>query len=112
VSVLKNDAQHYEMVKTQVELHMTPSKRAKKYMDLDERILLTVNDCTAGTKTIGQCLHSLAYWVPQNSRNNSMKQCQLMLEDNGKNNFKNLYLLDLKMWVLKRCSFDLIYFKH
>jgi hypothetical protein len=51
------------MVKTQVELHMTPSKRAKKYMDLDERILLTVNDYTAGTKTIGQCLHNLAYIV-------------------------------------------------
>jgi hypothetical protein len=26
------------------------------------------------------------YWVPQNSRNNSMIQCQLMLENNVKNN--------------------------
>jgi hypothetical protein len=29
------------------------------------------------------------YWVPQNSRNNSMRQCQLMLENNVKNNKKN-----------------------
>jgi hypothetical protein len=41
-----------------------------------------------------------------------MRQCQLMLEDNGKSNLKNLYLLDLKIWGLKRCSFDLIYFKY
>jgi hypothetical protein len=52
------------------------------------------------------------YWVPQNSRNNSMRQCQLMLEDNEKNNKKILYLLDLKIWGLKMCSFDLIYFKY
>jgi hypothetical protein len=26
------------------------------------------------------------YWVPQNSRNNSMRQCQFMLENNEKNN--------------------------
>jgi hypothetical protein len=41
-----------------------------------------------------------------------MRLCQLILEDNGKNNLKNLYLLDLKIWGLKRCSFDLIYFKY
>jgi hypothetical protein len=28
------------------------------------------------------------YWVPQNSRNNSMEPCQLMLEDNEKNKKK------------------------
>jgi hypothetical protein len=49
------------------------------------------------------------YWVPQNSRNKSMRQCQLMLEDNEKNNKKILYHLDLKIWRLKMCSFDLIY---
>jgi hypothetical protein len=62
-----------------------------------------------------QCLHSYVsakYWVPQNSRNNSMRQCQLMLEDNEKNNKTILYLLDLKIWGLKMCSFDLIYFKY
>jgi hypothetical protein len=62
-----------------------------------------------------QCLHSYVsakYWVSQNSRNNSMRQCQLMLEDNEKNNKKILYLLDLKIWGLKMCSFDLIYFKY
>jgi hypothetical protein len=52
------------------------------------------------------------YWVPQNSRNNSMRQCQLMLENDEKNNKKILYLLDLKIWGLKRCGFDLIYFKY
>jgi hypothetical protein len=41
-----------------------------------------------------------------------MGQCQLMLENNEKNNKKILYLLDLKIWGLKRCSFDLIYFKY
>jgi hypothetical protein len=53
----------------------------------------------------------LKYWVPQNSRNNSMRQCQFMLENNEKNNLKILYLLDLKIWGPKRCSFDIIYFK-
>jgi hypothetical protein len=52
------------------------------------------------------------YWVPQNSRNNSMGQCQLILENNEKNKKKSLYLLDLKIWGLKGCSFDLIYFKY
>jgi hypothetical protein len=51
------------------------------------------------------------YWVPQNSRNNSMRQCQFMLENNEKNNLKILYLLDLKICGPKRCHFDLIYFK-
>jgi hypothetical protein len=32
--------------------------------------------------------------------------------DNEKNYKKNLYLLDLKIWGLKRCSFDLVYFKY
>jgi hypothetical protein len=41
------------------------------------------------------------YWVPQNSRNNSMGQCQFMLGDNEKNNKKILYLLDLKIWGFK-----------
>jgi hypothetical protein len=41
---------------------------------------------------------------------NSMGQCQLMLEDNKKNNKNILYLLDLKIWGLKRCRFDLVYF--
>jgi hypothetical protein len=41
-----------------------------------------------------------------------MRQCQLMLENDEKNNEKILYLLDLKIWGLKRCSFDLIYFKY
>jgi hypothetical protein len=35
-------------------------------------------------------------------------QCQIMLENYEKNNKKILSLLDLKMWGLKRCSFDLI----
>jgi hypothetical protein len=35
-----------------------------------------------------------------------------MLEDSEKNNKKILYLLDLKIWRLKMCSFDLIYFKN
>jgi hypothetical protein len=48
----------------------------------------------------------------QNSRNNSVGQCQFMVENDEKNNLKNLYLLDLKMWGLKRCSFNLIYFKY
>jgi hypothetical protein len=47
---------------------------------------------------------TLLYWVPQNSRNNSMGQCQLMLENNEKNNKKILYLLNLKIWGLKRCA--------
>jgi hypothetical protein len=41
------------------------------------------------------------YWVPQNSRNNSMGQCQLMLENNEKNNKKILYLLNLNMGAQK-----------
>jgi hypothetical protein len=45
--------------------------------------------------------HTYLYWVPQNSRNNSMGQCQLMLENNEKNNKKILYLLNLKIWGLK-----------
>jgi hypothetical protein len=31
------------------------------------------------------------YWVPQNSRNNSMGQCQLMLGNYEKNNLKTLW---------------------
>jgi hypothetical protein len=38
-----------------------------------------------------------------------MAQCQPMLENNEKNNKNILYLLNLKIWGLKRCSFDLIY---
>jgi hypothetical protein len=42
-----------------------------------------------------------------------MGQCQLMLEDNNeKNNKKILYLSDLQIWRLKRCSCDLVYFKY
>jgi hypothetical protein len=36
-----------------------------------------------------------------------MRQCKLKMIK--KNNKKILYLLDLKIWGLKRCSFDLIY---
>jgi hypothetical protein len=48
--------------------------------------------------------------VPQNSRNNSMGQGQLMLENYEKNYKYILYLLDLKIWGLKTCNFDLHYF--
>jgi hypothetical protein len=37
---------------------------------------------------------------------------QILTVSNKKNNFKILYFLDLKIWGLKRCSFDLIYFKY
>jgi hypothetical protein len=37
------------------------------------------------------------YWMPQNSRNNSIGQCHLMLENNEKIILKNLYLLYLKI---------------
>jgi hypothetical protein len=47
------------------------------------------------------CKLSIAYWVPQNSRNNSMSQCQFMLENNEKNNLKILYLLDEDMGAKK-----------
>jgi hypothetical protein len=33
------------------------------------------------------------YWVPQNSRNNSVGQCQITLDNYEKNNLKNLCLL-------------------
>jgi hypothetical protein len=39
-------------------------------------------------------------------------QCQLMLENNEKNNFQMLYLLDLKIWGLKMCNYDLVYVKY
>jgi hypothetical protein len=41
-----------------------------------------------------------------------MRQRQLMLGNYEQNNKKNLYLLDLKIWGLKMCSFDLVYFKY
>jgi hypothetical protein len=43
-------------------------------------------------------LLSICILVPQNSRNNSMGQCQFML--------------DLNIWGRKRCSFDIVYFKY
>jgi hypothetical protein len=41
-----------------------------------------------------------------------MWQCQLMLENYGKNNKYILHLLHLKIWGLKRYSFEFIYFKY
>jgi hypothetical protein len=35
-----------------------------------------------------------------------------MLGNYEKNNKKILYVLDLKIWRFKRCSFDVIYFKY
>jgi hypothetical protein len=55
------------------------------------------------------------YWVPQNSRNNSVGQCQhcqFTLENYEKNNKNILCLSDLKIWQLKRSSFDLVYLKY
>jgi hypothetical protein len=40
-----------------------------------------------------------------------MGQCQLMLGNAEENNKKILYVLDLKIWGFKRCSFDLINIK-
>jgi hypothetical protein len=40
-------------------------------------------------------------------RNNSMGQCQLVLENNEENNLKIPYLLNIK-----KSSFDLVYFKY
>jgi hypothetical protein len=51
------------------------------------------------------CFHYFAnlinYAGCQNSRNNSMGQCQLVLENYEKNNKLILYLLDLKIWGLR-----------
>jgi hypothetical protein len=41
-----------------------------------------------------------------------MGQCQLMLENDEKNNLKIPYLSDLKIWGLKRYSLDLVHFKY
>jgi hypothetical protein len=41
------------------------------------------------------------YWEPQNSRNNSMGQCQLLLENNEKNDLKNLWAVGITTPLLK-----------
>jgi hypothetical protein len=56
--------------------------------------------CVICTTMVIFILAERLYWVPQ------------LIEIMRKIIKKNLYLLDLKIWGLKRCSFDLVYFKY
>lgn len=63
VKILRTDARHYDMLKIQHDLFMTANKRAKKYINLDRRIAMVVEEFVTGRRTLGRCLKNLSYII-------------------------------------------------